>query len=786
MDALAYFAASDPTESSLLQSLETRDSSSNNNIGTEDQLKKHPPVAPPPSRRLSSPSTKHHQKGHRRRASKLEQFVKQISVRKNLGNRSSSGGSGGGGGYARVKSYGSHEDSHDNNKKSNSDDEDEQKDQFPTDGSAMMSPHSTTNLRKASINTDASSSSSRHHGTTGGAMMRRRSSSRDMVVPNSDYLSQLTEDLTGTQRFDFEGDSHPKRTNTIGSLSSPRRLGHRRFQSTADALADHAQQLENLFAGPVNSSFDQLPSDFFPRQPSHGNSNNNNNNNNNNEEEEEVMDGQVSPAYSDISEDEDNNNPADLEGGIASVLRPLLGRRRQQQRKGYLERAYIYLWALLDVLGPRDICNGIKEFFLWTVLVVMVPMLSLAAALYYGLKNPVYNFLPTDATVCWWLIFGARLLATFNLAKATQYFLEILTTRTRIIVHFLGPFWALVAMQSLGWPFLFISWGTWTLLLTHGTDAFTKNWLWFLDIGMFSQETNPDGGVLESDLYMRILLSMIFVGSAAAAKRTIVALYLSRRMLAFYRIPLRDLLANMRLIMEVAELALETESEDFAKLMESKENTHASQRTGNAGDSQSAFTSTSYKSRIQKPSSRLGKPAVLAPPGPDMFDTLDHHRTDESSSSSSSSDCNESDDDEEDDDLIMSEDEDQPMALPINNGTPKSMQSTFSTAARSVRSGALSQLGSVSVDGTEMSGAVQWNELKDQARLSKIPGGGFTRSSDKKSRRMITKLVPKLENWEEPETKAKVRLLRRSTELLLKKFLLTQLLKNSERGSFPA
>ena len=119
------------------------------------------------------------------------------------------------------------------------------------------------------------------------------------------------------------------------------------------------------------------------------------------------------------------------------------------------------------------------------------------------------------------------------------------------------------------------------MLLLHGGHPFIRNWLWFLHIAMFSAEHNSDCGVLVSGIWSRILLAMIFVGVASAAKRTLVALYLSRRMLQYYRQHLRDLLANMKLIMEVAELAAETETENFSKLVQEET---VSQKTTMTGD----------------------------------------------------------------------------------------------------------------------------------------------------------------------------------------------------------
>lgn len=46
---------------------------------------------------------------------------------------------------------------------------------------------------------------------------------------------------------------------------------------------------------------------------------------------------------------------------------------------------------------------------------------------------------------------------------------------------------------------------------------------------MFTDE-NPSGAVVESDVYGGILASMIIAGIATSLKRTILALYLGKRM----------------------------------------------------------------------------------------------------------------------------------------------------------------------------------------------------------------------------------------------------------------
>lgn len=57
---------------------------------------------------------------------------------------------------------------------------------------------------------------------------------------------------------------------------------------------------------------------------------------------------------------------------------------------------------------------------------------------------------------------------------------------------------------------------------------FFDHWLYFTDIEMFTGE-NPSGGVVESEKYEEILLAMLIVGVSTSLKRTVLALYLGKR-----------------------------------------------------------------------------------------------------------------------------------------------------------------------------------------------------------------------------------------------------------------
>lgn len=693
-----YFKANDPAESKLIDALEE-----NTDIFSSS-------IKPRPAR------------GHRRKASKLQQLVKQISNRQHL----------------------------------TLDEPDEQEQQQRTNFNIDSQPQSGANIYNSLSQSHPNLSGGIPRGsvirkrasciataTASDSHSRRRSSSmrrvslpaRDLGVPTSAFLSTLSEKLDDdatTMEEEEEEEAVPDDQAGNSPAKSPR-ARHRRLRTTTDALYDpHAQHLEALFQIGPKDTYEDIA--VF------------------NDRRAEANRSALSTAFSDLSEEdeaEEDRDP-DIEGG-ANSSSPLIRRRRQTHPQlGVVKRAYAYLLALLSIMGPGDIWNGVVHFLLYRCLLLMVPVLSVAAILFYGFGNPNFHFLPSKAHMSWWLIFLVRLCLCASLAEATQYMLEIITTRTSIIVRAAGPFVALIAMQSLGWPFLLSSWGAWSMVLMRGGHPFSKNWLWFLGIKMFSAEHNPDGGVLESDVLTRILVAFIFVGAATAAKRTIVALYLSRRMLQYYRKQLRELLADIKILMEIAELSAETETEQFSRLLNEEATSQSEPIPGGSslprGSSISDLTLTTLKATASKIMAEkiptfntpLKTPAILGKA---------------------------SDDDE--DESILS-DEDDEATMEVHAATPSSRRSAISKRSFPQRR----QNSSLTEPDRLQKGPVQWRELKSQVTpkatgaeaLSSSPiemaaSEGEVRRSHHSTRSVsskgLDKLVPLMERWEEPETKSK-------------------------------
>lgn len=261
-------------------------------------------------------------------------------------------------------------------------------------------------------------------------------------------------------------------------------------------------------------------------------------------------------------------DPIDEEGGPSETEKTSLLRKKRRNRRRRKLCCSNWLRRWRTFLDPEGIRDSLIHFLKVDVAMIMAPLMAVAFLLFYGLGNPDFEFLPNSATLAWYLVFLVRLEVTFSLARCTQFLLELATIRSSWLAQWSGPLVAILAMQSIGWPFLLTSWGAWNSILLHGSHPFCKHWLGFTNIAIFTVDYNPDGdGILQSDLYGRILFAMMFVGTACAVKRTTVALFLSRRMLTNYKPQLEQIMQDVKLITGIAELAAETEKKGFEELL---------------------------------------------------------------------------------------------------------------------------------------------------------------------------------------------------------------------------
>lgn len=166
-----------------------------------------------------------------------------------------------------------------------------------------------------------------------------------------------------------------------------------------------------------------------------------------------------------------------------------------------------------------------------------LPLLILAGVLFYILESGVLeiDFLPGNATLCWWLIFGARQCVTLDIARIIQWFLvDFIALSSKIGVQFFGPFLILVAIQARGWPFLATWWSLLDLTLLYGDNRFQQNWFYTLKQAIFDEDESGGNAILMSEIYLRILLSVLVASVATTIKRTSLAMNFGRKTVGMF------------------------------------------------------------------------------------------------------------------------------------------------------------------------------------------------------------------------------------------------------------
>ena len=150
--------------------------------------------------------------------------------------------------------------------------------------------------------------------------------------------------------------------------------------------------------------------------------------------------------------------------------------------------------------------------------------------------------------------------------------LDVLAMSSLISVQLIGPLATLYTINAKGWPFIITAWGLLNFLLiqeghesSHSSHEFFNHWLAFTEIEMFTSE-NPSGGVVQSTPYKEILISMIIAGVATSMKRTVLALYLGKRIYIHYKPRLEKVIEQMILLTEVADLGEAIDDFEFEKV----------------------------------------------------------------------------------------------------------------------------------------------------------------------------------------------------------------------------
>lgn len=235
------------------------------------------------------------------------------------------------------------------------------------------------------------------------------------------------------------------------------------------------------------------------------------------------------------------------------------GTQDQPPRRGRRRRIWINYFR--RVFQPVVIQESIIDFLYTVVLCRILALVVLSAILYYGLGNPKFEF-DGQVTYSWLLLFAARQIVTYNLARATEYLLiDCLAHRSSFISRFFGPLVTLVLIQCkdeelVVTPFLWCAWALWDILLLRGPDQFSGHWLYFTGIGIFTDQ-NPTGGFEENPYYTKLLVSIVIISVFVAVKRLLVSLAQGNRTFAMYKSRLDRLTECSAILSKLALLAEE-------------------------------------------------------------------------------------------------------------------------------------------------------------------------------------------------------------------------------------
>ena len=245
-------------------------------------------------------------------------------------------------------------------------------------------------------------------------------------------------------------------------------------------------------------------------------------------------------------------------------------KKKSRRKANALQRWFVQFNASMwEVVNPVVIWRGLMQFLLHsTFTYVTIPCLALAFLCYYQLGNPRFGCMIGKSTISWWLVFFARQALIFEMAKMTDFFIvDGLALRSRWIVKLLGPLVTLLFIQSKGWPSLAVCWVLWDFALMHGSGPFQQNWAFEFNIALFSP-ANHGGPFLYSNLYTNLLVAVLVAGLANSVKRTTVAMYFGKRTFVNYREKLVELLTDIAILTEVAQLSTEIEAAGFGDATE--------------------------------------------------------------------------------------------------------------------------------------------------------------------------------------------------------------------------
>ena len=94
----------------------------------------------------------------------------------------------------------------------------------------------------------------------------------------------------------------------------------------------------------------------------------------------------------------------------------------------------------------------------------------------------------------------------------------------------------------------------------YGNNSFARHWLFWQNLVGLCNDENPAADFLHGGFYLRLLLSMVFIGVVTSLKRLTLAAFLGRRSFIHYGPEFELILAKMVLVSQVAQLARRIEA----------------------------------------------------------------------------------------------------------------------------------------------------------------------------------------------------------------------------------
>jgi hypothetical protein len=180
---------------------------------------------------------------------------------------------------------------------------------------------------------------------------------------------------------------------------------------------------------------------------------------------------------------------SDLEAGRPSSHEDDDGGKKKKKRKN----KWLHPWqdtdqgnaikaewdSMQQFINPRR--ATIRSYLRIVFGYLMLPMLAIAAFFFHVRDNPPTGKGPAldskEASVSWYLIFGARQLVTFTMAILWQLLLvDFLALQTRVALRWLGPLATLWIVAGRGWPFIISTWAVIDFIVLAGDSSFARHW----------------------------------------------------------------------------------------------------------------------------------------------------------------------------------------------------------------------------------------------------------------------------------------------------------------------